>query len=150
MRNGSVPPTSIAAEPINMSRPSRSKTKLLLKGLVIIHKDEDILVVDKPSGILTMGTEKEKSRTAYFILTDYVRKGCSKSRNRIFIVHRLDRDTSSPTSTPDNIIGQHPLESKCQIFLARFTLDFQVANLADWALCRVAISRSLGPVCATV
>ena len=41
-----------------------------------------------------MGTETEKSRTAYFILTDYVRKGCSKSRNRIFIVHRLDRDTS--------------------------------------------------------
>ncbi len=77
-----------------MSRPSRSKTKLLPKGLVIIHEDGDILVVDKPSGLLTMGTETEKSRTAYFILTDYVRKGCSKSRNRIFIVHRLDRDTS--------------------------------------------------------
>jgi len=41
-----------------------------------------------------MGTDKEKSRTAYFILTDHVRKGCAKSKNRIFIVHRLDRDTS--------------------------------------------------------
>ena len=41
-----------------------------------------------------MGTDSEKSRTAYFFLTDYVRKGYSKSRNRIFIVHRLDRETS--------------------------------------------------------
>ncbi len=41
-----------------------------------------------------MGTGTEKSRTAYFILTDYVRKGCAKSKKRIFIVHRLDKDTS--------------------------------------------------------
>jgi RluA family pseudouridine synthase len=77
-----------------MTRLLRSKTRPLPKGIVIIHEDEDILVVDKPPGLLTMGTDKEKSRTAYFILTDYVRKGCFKSRKRIFIVHRLDRDTS--------------------------------------------------------
>ena len=77
-----------------MSRPSRPKTKPLPQGLVIIHEDRDIIVVDKPPGLLTMGTDKEKSRTAYFILTDYVRKGYAKSRKRIFIVHRLDRDTS--------------------------------------------------------
>ena len=41
-----------------------------------------------------MGTDTDKTRTAYFILTDYIRKGYSKSRNRIFIVHRLDRETS--------------------------------------------------------
>ncbi len=41
-----------------------------------------------------MGTDTDKTRTAYFILTEYVRKGYAKSRNRIFIVHRLDRDTS--------------------------------------------------------
>ena len=77
-----------------MSRPSRPKTKSLPQGLVIIYEDRDIIVVDKPPGLLTMGTDKEKSRTAYFILTDYVRKGCASSRKRIFIVHRLDRDTS--------------------------------------------------------
>lgn len=77
-----------------MSRPSRPKSKLLPKGILIIHEDRDILVVDKPPGLLTMGTDKEKSRTVYFILTDYVRKGCAKSQKRIFIVHRLDRDTS--------------------------------------------------------
>ena len=60
----------------------------------MLHEDRDILVVDKPAGLLTMGTDSDKARTAYFILTDYVRKGYSKSRNRIFIVHRLDRETS--------------------------------------------------------
>ena len=41
-----------------------------------------------------MGTDSDKTRTAYFFLTDYVRKNYRKSRNRIFIVHRLDRETS--------------------------------------------------------
>ena len=60
----------------------------------IIHEDDDILVVDKPPGLLTIGTGREKSRTAYSILTDYVRKGQAKSPKRIFVVHRLDRETS--------------------------------------------------------
>jgi tRNA pseudouridine32 synthase/23S rRNA pseudouridine746 synthase/23S rRNA pseudouridine1911/1915/1917 synthase len=61
---------------------------------VLLYEDRDILVVDKPSGLLTVGTDSDKSRTTYFILTDYVRKRCAKSRNRVFIVHRLDRETS--------------------------------------------------------
>jgi len=71
-----------------------SNRKFLPLGLRIIYEDRDILVVDKPAGLLTMGTDNNKTRTAYFYLTDYVRKGYSKSRNRIFIVHRLDRETS--------------------------------------------------------
>jgi len=63
-------------------------------GLTILHEDRDIIVVEKPPGLLTISTDREKSRTAYFILTDYVRKGAAKSRNRVFIVHRLDRETS--------------------------------------------------------
>jgi len=64
------------------------------KGLTILYEDQDIIVVNKINGLLTMGTEREKENTAYFHLTDYVRKGNPRSRNRIFIVHRLDRDTS--------------------------------------------------------
>jgi len=67
---------------------------VLARGLVILHEDRDILVVDKPAGLLTIGTESDKSHTAYFVLTNYVRKGAARSRDRIFIVHRLDRDTS--------------------------------------------------------
>ncbi|MCG9876100.1 MAG: RluA family pseudouridine synthase [Leptospiraceae bacterium] len=73
---------------------SKPNTRFLPKGLSIIYEDRDILVVDKPSGLLTIATESEKSKTAYAALTDYVKKGSVRSKNRIFIVHRLDRDTS--------------------------------------------------------
>lgn len=52
------------------------------------------MVVDKPSGLLTVSTDRESDRTAFAYLMDYVRKGQAKSRSRVFIVHRLDRETS--------------------------------------------------------
>ena len=73
---------------------NRSGFRPLPHGLAIIHEDAQIIAVNKPAGLLTVATEREATRTAYFILTDYVRKGCPKSRNRVFIVHRLDRETS--------------------------------------------------------
>lgn len=64
------------------------------KGLELLYEDDEIIVVDKPCGLLTMGTERDKSRTAHSALNEYVRKGNARSRNRVYIVHRLDRDTS--------------------------------------------------------
>ncbi len=64
------------------------------RGLTILHEDHDIIVVDKISGLLTVSTDRTKDNTAYFRINNYVRKGNAKSRNRVFIVHRLDRDTS--------------------------------------------------------
>lgn len=75
-------------------RPNRRMSRFLPRGLVILYEDRDILVIDKPGGLLTVGTERERTRTAFFALTDYVRRGDAKSRNRLFIVHRLDRETS--------------------------------------------------------
>ena len=49
------------------------------KGVTLLYEDADILVVDKPSGLLTMGTDRDKSRTVHSILNDYVRKGNPKS-----------------------------------------------------------------------
>jgi RluA family pseudouridine synthase len=77
-----------------MRKQSMSNTTFLPKGLAILYEDKDILVVDKPAGLLTVATEREKSRTAHSILTDYIRTGCGRSKKRIFVVHRLDRDTS--------------------------------------------------------
>jgi len=64
------------------------------KGLTILYEDRDILVVDKIQGLLTIGTEREKQNTAHFLLNEYVKKGNERSKNRVFIVHRLDRETS--------------------------------------------------------
>ncbi len=63
-------------------------------GLDILHEDRDIIVVNKAAGLLTMGTGRDFGRTAHAALMDYVKKGNPKSRERVFIVHRLDRDTS--------------------------------------------------------
>ena len=63
-------------------------------GLKILHLDADLLVVDKPSGLLTVGTDRDKARTAHSFLNDWVRKGNPKSRERVYVVHRIDRETS--------------------------------------------------------
>jgi RluA family pseudouridine synthase len=68
--------------------------KHLSRGIEIIYEDRDILVIDKPAGLLTVGTQTNKFKTAEFVLTHHIRKGSLKSRNRIFIVHRLDQWTS--------------------------------------------------------
>jgi tRNA pseudouridine32 synthase/23S rRNA pseudouridine746 synthase/23S rRNA pseudouridine1911/1915/1917 synthase len=72
----------------------KTSSKFQPKGLTILYEDQDILVVNKISGLLTMASAREREKTAYFILTQYVKKGSLKSKNRVFIVHRLDKDTS--------------------------------------------------------
>jgi len=60
--------------------------------LQIVYEDDDIIVANKGYGLLSIGTDKIKDGTAYSILREYVK--WSNPRNKIFIVHRLDRDTS--------------------------------------------------------
>jgi 23S rRNA pseudouridine1911/1915/1917 synthase len=60
--------------------------------LRLVHEDDDLLVVDKPAGFLTIATDRERERTAYRLLAAYV--AASSGRHRLFIVHRLDRETS--------------------------------------------------------
>ena len=58
----------------------------------IVYEDDDIIVIEKGYGLLSMGNEKIKDGTAYSILKDYLKE--KDPRNKIFIIHRLDRDTS--------------------------------------------------------
>ncbi|MBQ9018730.1 MAG: RluA family pseudouridine synthase [Bacilli bacterium] len=58
----------------------------------ILFEDEHIIVVNKPSGLLTIATNKEKEKTLYHIVREYL---ISKDKySKVFIVHRLDKDTS--------------------------------------------------------
>jgi 23S rRNA pseudouridine1911/1915/1917 synthase len=61
-------------------------------GLKILYEDDDILVINKESGLLSIAAGEEKELTAHHQLMEYVRR--SHPKNRVFIVHRLDRDTS--------------------------------------------------------
>ena len=62
------------------------------KKMDIIYEDKELLVINKPSGLLTIATEKESIHTLYHQAREYVKK--QNPKNKIFIVHRLDKDTS--------------------------------------------------------
>ncbi len=63
-----------------------------IKGLSILYEDSDLIVIDKQAGLLSIASNTEKNETAYHLLMEHVRR--NNPKNRIFVVHRLDRDTS--------------------------------------------------------
>ena len=92
VRRGDLEIAAGARVDLGTSRPSFPSL------LRLVFEDDDILVIDKPAGLLTIATERERERTAYRLLADYVgaHGGASTRRGapRLFIVHRLDRETS--------------------------------------------------------
>ena len=62
------------------------------KKLEILYEDKFIIIVNKPSNLLTVSTAKEKDRTLFSYVFDYLKK--KNKNNKVFIVHRLDKDTS--------------------------------------------------------
>ena len=76
---------------MNIMIDTESKNKKTLP-FEVLFEDEHIIVVNKPSGLLTIATAKEKERTLYHIVREYL---VSKDKySKVFIVHRLDKDTS--------------------------------------------------------
>jgi 23S rRNA pseudouridine1911/1915/1917 synthase len=64
----------------------------LPSGLDILFEDNDILIIRKPAGLLTVATADEREQTAYFYLRQYLQE--RNRRQRLFIVHRLDKFAS--------------------------------------------------------
>ena len=62
------------------------------KKLDILYEDKFVIIVNKPSSLLTVATDKEKDRTLYSYVYDYLKQ--KNKNNKVFIVHRLDKDTS--------------------------------------------------------
>ena len=100
----------------NQKKFKRPPKRYQPKGLSILYEDRDLLVVDKVSGLLTVSNATVRDQTAYYLLNDYVRKGNPKSRHRIFIVHRLDRDTSGVLVFAKNEKAKRYLQDEWQGF----------------------------------
>lgn len=62
------------------------------KALPILYEDNEFVVINKPAGLLTVATEKEKVTTAYHMVKEHVK--AANLKNNIYVVHRLDQDTS--------------------------------------------------------
>lgn len=69
-----------------------SKKRSELMGLSILHEDRDIIVINKEAGMLSIAADDPLEPNAYHQLSEYVKK--ENPDNKIFVVHRLDRDTS--------------------------------------------------------
>ena len=72
--------------------PDTSEEEKRFRDLSIVYEDKDLIVIDKREGLLSISTGKENRRTAFRILSDYIKK--ENSSNLLFVVHRLDRETS--------------------------------------------------------
>lgn len=89
--NHSLRPGDVVA--IRTERFAEPKTFLPFR-MRVVFEDAALLIIEKPAGLLSMASESERDRTAYAHLTNYVRKGDPERPERVFIVHRLDRETS--------------------------------------------------------
>lgn len=77
---------------VNFTASREIKVNKTSKGIKVLFEDEDIIAVEKDSGMLSISTDKEREKTAYSMLKDYLKK--KNPLSKVFIVHRLDRETS--------------------------------------------------------
>ena len=77
-----------------ISTAKRLDAPVELHGLRIVHLDDAVIVVDKPAGLLSMGSAREKELTAHRILNEHLKSLTKSPEQQAFIVHRLDRETS--------------------------------------------------------
>lgn len=75
-----------------MSKPPPKK--YLPRGIRILLEDTDLLVIDKPAGMLSVPARYEREKNALSLMTHFFRKGNLKSKKELFAVNRLDRETS--------------------------------------------------------
>lgn len=83
-----------AGDVVSIGPAQQMRVSVSPRGLRVIFEDEAILVIDKPAGLLTIATDSEREQTAYFKATEHVRQSAHTPCDRVFIVHRLDRETS--------------------------------------------------------
>ena len=85
--------------------------------LDIVFEDKDVLVVSKPTNLLSVSTLKEKEKTLFHLCSSYVKK--QNKNNKIFIVHRLDKDTSGVMIFAKNIAVKEELQKQFELGLAK-------------------------------
>ena len=87
-----------------------SKREIPNYKLKIIYEDDDIIVIDKPAGLLTISNAKEKDITAFRMVSDYIKQNNPKSK--LFVVHRLDQNTSGVLLFSKNLKLKEELQDR--------------------------------------
>lgn len=116
----------------------------LPSALRLVHEDADLIVIDKLPGLLTIATETERTQTAYRLLRDWVQ---SQGQGRIFVVHRLDRETSGLLVFARTSAAKQALQAQFQartverVYVAR--VEGVIREAAGELRSRLAEDRSL-------
>lgn len=87
---------------VHIMKFDQSRKEKRLKGLTIVFEDEYMIAAEKEAGLLSVSTDREKSRTAFSVVNEYVRKRSKDAR--VYVLHRLDREVSGLilfAKTPD-------------------------------------------------
>lgn len=99
--------------------------KYVPHGIDIIYEDRDIIVVDKMYGLLSVGSSVVREKTASSLLQEYVKKGNSSSKARVFVVHRLDKETSGVLVFAKSEQAKRYLQNEWASFNKTFTIVVQ-------------------------
>lgn len=95
----------------------RRIAKRAVLDLPIIYEDDDIIAINKPSGLLSIASDREKGKTAYRMVSDYI--SATNPKNRIFVVHRLDEDTSGVLIFAKNYETREALQNHWQDIVSK-------------------------------
>lgn len=108
----------------------------------LLYEDDRLIVVDKPAGLLSMGTERERDRTAYRLVTEYLR--ARDGLPRIFILHRLDRDTSGVLAFCKEEVFRDALQERWNDLVTKreYYAVVEGAEIPEEGLCRSALRET--------
>ncbi len=87
---------------------SRAFVTFYNRRVQLVYEDDDIIVINKGYGLLSMGNDKIKDGTAYSIVRDYLK--AKDPRNKLFIIHRLDQQTSGLMMFAKNIEAKEAMQ----------------------------------------
>ena len=90
----------------------KSVQRALPEGLTLLHEDEDVMVVLKSNGLLTVATERERENTAQAYLNAYLGR---RGEDRVHVVHRLDRETSGVLVFAKNFFAREQLKAQFMV-----------------------------------
>jgi 23S rRNA pseudouridine1911/1915/1917 synthase len=111
VRDGRAPVA--AADAVRLGQAAgRAAPASLPGGIRLVYQDDAIVVIDKPPGLLTVATARERLRTAHRIVGDHLAPGRRAGMPSVLIVHRLDRDTSGLIVLARTPRAKHHLQSQ--------------------------------------
>ncbi|MBM4095082.1 MAG: RluA family pseudouridine synthase, partial [Planctomycetes bacterium] len=117
---------------------------LLPPELIVLFEDASLIVIEKPENLLSMASDTERDKTAYAFLTDHVRRGNPRGSERVWIVHRLDRETSGLMVFARTEAAKHTLQAQWHQTQKRYLAVVEGCPLADHGVWRSHLDES-GP-----